>query len=103
MEGPSGAGRSPMGAVGWASFEGLLSSCGGVTAPGALCAGFEADRLSASRSETAGALAGALLHRIVEALRRIAIARITPAAMEIGTAAGLMRSRTERTASMPGA
>jgi len=51
-------------------------------------------------SETGATLWGARLEGVDETLIRIGIAKITPAAIETGTTAGLMKSRTARTTSM---
>ena|SRR3989442_10796675 len=70
----------------------------GALDPGALDAG--ALTIAASSAvgfaETIAALWGARLRMVDETLRRIGIARITPAAMATGRTAGLMKLRTER-------
>jgi hypothetical protein len=90
-EGVSCASWPPWGSLGRGNFVGLLSLGGGETA---------ARVRSAVRCwETGATLWGTRLEGVDETLMRIGIAKITPAAIETGTTAGLMESRTARTTS----
>src|SRR5437867_1607717 len=86
------------GARGTGALRSRALHAGALAAAGALGAGaFTIAGASAvGFAETTATLWGARLRKVDETLKRIGIARITPAAMATGRAARLMKRRTER-------